>query len=136
MNASTILRHGVSAPLSKELSREHRVDQLGVRKGDTVTVTRGNFRGVEGKVTRVDVKSGKVYVEGVSRERADGTAKPIAIDASKVILRQVVLDDKRRKDIIERRVSVNAEIEEKPKKERRRRLSETKAKKTEAKKEV
>src|SRR4030042_6560299 len=125
MNASTILRHGVSAPLSKELSREHRVDQLGVRKGDTVTVTRGNFRGVEGKVTRVDVKSGKVYVEGVSRERADGTAKPIAIDASKVILSKVVLDDKRRKDIIERRVSVNAEIEEKPKKERRRRLSET-----------
>jgi large subunit ribosomal protein L24 len=99
-------------------------------------VTRGNFRGVEGKVTSVDVKSGKVYVEGVSREKADGTAKPIALDSSKVILRQVVLDDKRRKDIVERRVSVNAEIEEKPKKERRRRRSETKAEKTEAEKEA
>ena len=136
MNASTSLRHGVSAPLSKELLREHRVGRLGVRKGDTVTVTRGNFCGVEGKITRVDAKSGKVYVEGVSREKADGTARPIAIDASKVVLRQVVLDDKRRKDIVERRVSMNSRIEEKPKKERRRRRSETKAEKTEAEKGV
>jgi len=142
MNASTNLRHGVSAPLSKELLREHRVGRLGVRKGDTVTVTRGNFRGVEGKITRVDAKSGKVYVEGVSREKADGTARPIAIDASKVVLRQVVLDDTRRKDIVERRVSMNSRIEEsaraeeKPKKERRRRRSETKAEKTEAEKGV
>ncbi len=90
-------------------------------------VTRGNFRGVEGKVTRVDAKGGKVYVEGVSREKADGTARPVAIDASKVVLRQVVLDDKRRKDILERRESMNAAIEEKPKKERSRRRSKTKA---------
>ena len=122
--------------MSEELSREHRVDQLGVRKGDTVIVTRGNFRGVEGKITRVDKKSGKIYIEGISREKADGTAKLIAIHASKVALRQMVLDDKRRKNIIERRMRVEVESEEKPKKERGQRRSESKVEKSEAVKEV
>lgn len=133
MNSFTS-RNSVSAPLSEELSREHGVGQMDVRKGDTVTVTRGNFRGVEGKVTSVDRKGGRIFVEGVSRERADGTARLIAIHASKVVLRQLVLDDKRRKDIVERRAG--GEAEEKPKEERRRSRSETKAEKTEQSKEA
>jgi large subunit ribosomal protein L24 len=99
----TIQTRSVSAPLSEELSLKHGVGKMDVRKGDTVIVARGNFRGVEGKVTSVDRKSGRIFVEGVSRERADGTTRLVSIHASKVIIRQLVLDDKRRKDILERR---------------------------------
>jgi large subunit ribosomal protein L24 len=132
MNTSTS-KHNMSSPLSEELFQAHGVGQMDVRKGDTVTVTRGSFRGVEGKVSSVDTRKGRIFVEGVSREKADGAARLIPIHASKVALRQLVLDDKRRKDIIERRA--NGEVKEKPKRELGVRRSETKDEKNEPSKE-
>ena len=43
--------------------------------GDTVKVLRGDeeVRDVEGKVTDVDTKTGKVVIEGVTIAKADGT---------------------------------------------------------------
>ena len=38
-----------------------------IRKGDTVCVLSGNDRGKTGEVLRVDVRSGKVLVQGVNR---------------------------------------------------------------------
>jgi len=95
----------LSASLSPELSQEHRIHSMGIREGDTVGILRGNFRDVEGKVSKVDRQSGYVYIEGVTREKADGSTRQIAVHASKVALRRLVLDDKRRKEIIDRRAS-------------------------------
>ena len=95
----------LSASLSPELSQEHRIHSMGIREGDTVAILRGNFRDVEGKVSKVDRQSGYVYIEGVTREKADGSTRQIPVHASKVALRRLVLDDKRRKEIIDRRAS-------------------------------
>jgi ribosomal protein uL24 len=95
----------LSASLSPELSLEHKIHNMGIREGDTVAILRGNFRDVEGKVSKVDRQSGYVYVEGVTREKADGSTRQIPVHASKVTLRRLVLDDKRRKEIIDRRAS-------------------------------
>ena len=39
---------------------------LKIKHGDTVRVIAGKDKGAEGKVTSVDVKNGKVTVEGVN----------------------------------------------------------------------
>jgi len=110
----------LSASLSPELAQEHKVHNLGVRSGDTVTIMRGNFQDVEGKVSRVDRRTGYVYVEGVTREKADGSARQIPVHSSKIVIRRLVLDDKRRKGIIQRKALTSTELklEEKPKSKR------------------
>lgn len=103
----------LSAPLSKELVEEYKVHSMPVREGDTVRILRGDFEGVEGKVTKVDSKKGVINVEGATREKADGTVKFVPIHPSKVAARKLSLDDSRRKDIIARRaISKGPEIKQ------------------------
>ena len=70
---------------------------LKIKKGDTVKVIAGKDKGKEGKVISVDVKNGKVIVEGVnmitkhakpSQANPNGgiIQKEIAIDTSNVML--------------------------------------------------
>jgi large subunit ribosomal protein L24 len=92
--------------LSPELEKEHRVRSMSVVKGDTVEVMRGIFKGIEGKVTKVTKRDCRLQIEGVTREKADGTTIFIPIHASKVVIKRLNLDDEWRKDIVQRRVAV------------------------------
>jgi large subunit ribosomal protein L24 len=94
------------AMLSPELQKEHRVRSMQVVKGDTVEVMRGSFKGMEGKVTKVAKRDCRLQIEGVSREKRDGTTIFIPIHASKVVIKRLNLDDDWRKDILHRRVAV------------------------------
>lgn len=76
-----------------------------VRKGDTVKVMKGEYKGVEGKVTGLDLESGRVIIEGVTREKIAGGTVPVKIHASKVIVVGLNLDDKWRKEKLEGRGS-------------------------------
>jgi large subunit ribosomal protein L24 len=83
--------------LSADLREKHKRKTLRPRKGDSVKIVRGGFKGVEGKVSRVDGHEGKVYVEGINREKIAGGTALAAIDASKVVITTLNLDDKLRK---------------------------------------
>lgn len=100
--------------LSPELRKSYGTRSLHVRSGDTVRVMRGDRKGFEGKVTRVDRKRYRIYVEGLTREKVDGTTIFVPIHPSKVMLTKLNLDDKWRKKILERRKKVieTAKIEE------------------------
>jgi len=93
--------HFVRAPLSDQLSEKYRRRNIAVRKGDTVKIVRGDFKNVEGKVQRVDVKRGRLYVEGVTRQKVKGGTTPLSVSASKVVVTALSLDDKRRKAKLE-----------------------------------
>ncbi len=71
------------------------------RVGDSVRIVRGEFRNIEGKVTKVIPKDGKVNVEGVTREKIKGGSVPAPIDASKVVITALNLEDKMRKKKLE-----------------------------------
>jgi len=103
-----------SAPLSDELIKSHGVDSLPVRTGDSVRIMRGDRKGLEGKVTGVDRKNYRIFVEGVTREKVDGTAIQIPIHPSKVMITSLTLDDKWRREIIKRKSALK-EVVEKPK---------------------
>jgi large subunit ribosomal protein L24 len=110
-NAPAHLRHKLmAAPLSNELAASRGAKTLPVRKGDTVRVQRGDNKGFEGKVSRVDLKEYRVYLEGLTREKVDGTNIFIAVHPSKVQIRNLNLDDKWRKNVLGRKKEI-----EKPK---------------------
>jgi large subunit ribosomal protein L24 len=103
-DAPAHVRHRLlAAHLSQGLRASHEVKSLAVRSGDTVRVMRGDHRGVEGKVTRVDLAKYRVYVEGLTREKVDGTTVFLPVHPSKVVITRLNLDDKWRKKILERK---------------------------------
>jgi len=101
-----------AAPLAPELKKSYGTRSLPVRSGDTVRVMRGDHKGFEGKVARVDRKKFRIYVEGLTREKVDGSTVFVPIHPSKVMITKLNLDDKWRKKILERRKKVK-EVAEK-----------------------
>ncbi len=92
-----------AAPLSPELRTSHSVKTLPVRSGDSVRIMRGDHKGIEGKITRVDRAKYRIYVEGLTREKVDGTTIFVPIHPSKVMITRLNLEDKWRKRILERK---------------------------------
>jgi len=105
-NAPAHIRHKhMAAPLSTELANSKGAKTLPVRRGDTVRIMRGDNKGFEGKISRVDLKAYRIYLEGLTREKVDGTNIFLAVHPSKVQIRNLNLDDKWRKNILERKTA-------------------------------
>lgn len=103
----------MTAPLSEELREKYGVKRLPVRKGDRVRIVRGDFKGHEGAVVKVDLRRLRIYVDGVTVKRQDGTPRFVPIHPSKVVIVALDLKDKWRRAIIERRSGVKVEEERK-----------------------
>jgi large subunit ribosomal protein L24 len=88
--------------LSKELRAKYGMRSLSVRKGDTVKVMRGQFVKKEGKVERVDLKNGKVYVYGIELIKKDGSKLPVAIHPSNLLLVVAEMTDAKRRGKVEK----------------------------------
>jgi len=101
-----------AAPLSPELRASRGVRALPVRSGDAVRIMRGDHKGFEGKVTRIDRKKYRIYVEGLTREKVDGTTILVPVHPSKVMITNLNLEDKWRKQILERKRKAPEIIEE------------------------
>ncbi len=86
----------MGAHLSKELRQKYKKRSLPVRVGDKVRIMIGQFRGMNGKVERVNVKQTKVYVTGAEITKRDGTKVQRPIEPSNIMLIDVTLEDKRR----------------------------------------
>lgn len=86
----------MSVNLSKELRAKYKTRNISIRKDDTVKVLRGSFKGKTGKVTGVDRKNYKIYVEGVDRNKQDGAKVLLAIDPSNCQAIDLNLNDKYR----------------------------------------
>jgi large subunit ribosomal protein L24 len=118
-----------SSPLSSKLKESHGTSSVPVRNGDTVMIMRGDRKGSEGKVTQINRKKYRIFVEGVTREKVDGTTTFVSIHPSKVMITRLNLDDKWRKKIMERKgVTEKAEVaeEEPPKKETKKKRKTSK----------
>ncbi len=57
-------------------------------------ILRGDFSGIEGKVTNVDTERQRLFVEGVTREKVAGTSTNVSVHSSKVVITKLNLDDK------------------------------------------
>ena len=102
---SSIRRKIMSSHLSKELRTKYDVRSIPVRKGDTVKVLRGAFKGREGKVQSVYRKKWSVYVEKLTKEKTNGSQVNVPVHSSKCVITQLKLD-KNRKALLERKKRV------------------------------
>ncbi len=87
----------VHVHLSKDLRQKQGTRAMQVRKGDKVRVVRGKFRKQEGKVDRVLLKRGKVFVTGIEYTKKNGTKIPVAFQPSNLMIVALEMADKRRK---------------------------------------
>jgi len=98
----------MSAHLSPELREKYNRRSFPIRVGDKVRILRGEFRGVEGKVTGVDRGRQVIYVENVAIKKADGTSVSRPIHVSNVMITELNLDDEYRKKALARGREVEA----------------------------
>ncbi|MFQ5908056.1 MAG: 50S ribosomal protein L24 [Thermoplasmata archaeon] len=75
---------------------------LPVREGDTVQVMRGTNQGHVGKVTQVDRRRRRVYVEGVTVAKADGTEVGRPVHPSNLLITRLDMTDPWRRRLVER----------------------------------
>jgi large subunit ribosomal protein L24 len=94
----------LTARLAPELADKHGIQRLPVRKGDTVYITRGAFRDSEGDVQAVDMKKCRIHIENISIEKADGSAIPLPINPSNVMITKLNIDQTRQA-IIDRKAA-------------------------------
>jgi large subunit ribosomal protein L24 len=85
----------MSAALSPELRKKYGKRSLPVRKGDRVSIRKGDFKKIEGEVTEVDTKKHAIYISGITLTKADGTQVQRPIRPSNTMLLSLVEDRKR-----------------------------------------
>eukprot|EP01097_Dermamoeba_algensis_P001182 TRINITY_DN143_c0_g2_i4.p1 TRINITY_DN143_c0_g2~~TRINITY_DN143_c0_g2_i4.p1 ORF type:complete len:131 (-),score=40.51 TRINITY_DN143_c0_g2_i4:127-519(-) len=95
----------MSAPLSKELRKKYNVRAVPVRKDDEVQVTRGTFKGREGKIIQCYRKKYVIHIDKLTREKANGTTINIGVSPSKVVITKLKLNNDR-KSLLERKSRV------------------------------
>ena len=82
--------------LTNELKQKHGMRNIVVRMGDKVKVIKGDFKGKEGKVTQVSLKKTLVYIEGIERQRRDGTKSLLGVPPANMTIIELTTEDKRR----------------------------------------
>jgi len=92
----------VSAHLSEISRRRFGKRSLQLRKGDEVKVMRGQDRGFKGKVERIDLKTSKVYIDGLNVKKVDGSEILKPVEPSNLLIVEPKMEDKRRQAIVER----------------------------------
>ncbi len=99
----------MSARLSDDLAQRHKVRHIPLRTGDSVRIMRGDFAGLEGKVERVEYSTGRIYVEGMVREKAAGVSSKLPVHSSKVLVTNLNLSDKWRSGLLAERARTAGE---------------------------
>ncbi|MGC8571865.1 MAG: 50S ribosomal protein L24 [Candidatus Micrarchaeia archaeon] len=65
-----------------------------ISKGDTVKIDAGKFKGKTGVVSAVDLKTSRIFINGIVRKNSKGKEKGIPISASNVSIIDINLNDK------------------------------------------
>jgi large subunit ribosomal protein L24 len=108
-----IARKFMGCNLDKALREKIGQRSVGVRKGDTVKIMRGKFKGKQGKVGEVDVSNTRIQIEGVQRAGKAGGEKLItwfSPSSVKIIILDTS-DSKRLKSVDGRRSTVDGKAE-------------------------
>ena len=118
-NAPLHIRHKfMSVTLSKELRKKYERRSFSIRKGDTVKIMRGKFRKKTGKIGGVDLIKLRVNIEGIQRQKKDGTKVNVYFDPSVVQIQELKLDDKKRERALKRKSEKKEQKQEEKKPEK------------------
>jgi large subunit ribosomal protein L24 len=83
----------LGAVLEDSLRNQYGRKNMRVVKGDSVRVMRGEYKGVEGKVEKVNTERATFHIEGIQREKIRGGQVKVPIHSSNVMVISLNLDD-------------------------------------------
>ena len=86
----------LGSALSKDLRKKYGKRSIRVVEGDNVTILRGEFKGVDGKVAKVSTEKSSVAIEGVKKEKTKGEKFDVYIHSSNLVVTSLNTEDKRR----------------------------------------
>ncbi len=114
----------VSSHLSKELKKKYSKNSIRIVEGDGVKIVRGEFKGVDGKVSKISIQKSSLAIDGVKKEKTKGEKFDVYVHSSNVIVTSLNSDDKWRISKLEgkkpasksKKTTSKEAIEEKPQK--------------------
>ena len=80
--------------LSKDLQKKYGKKSARVIEGDSVTILRGEFKGVDGKVAKISTQKSSVAIDGVKKEKTKGDKFDVYIHTSNLVITSLNGDDK------------------------------------------
>jgi large subunit ribosomal protein L24 len=86
----------ISANLSHKLRDKLGTRNLGIRNGDRVKVMRGDRKGAEGIVNKIDAENERIFIDGIEKEAVDGSKHQIPLRPSNVQIQSLNLSDSNR----------------------------------------
>ncbi len=84
----------LGSALSKDLHKKYGKRSVRVIEGDSVTILRGEFKGVDGKVSKVSTQKSSVAIEGVKKEKTKGDKFDVYIHTSNLVVTSLNGEDK------------------------------------------
>ena len=84
----------MGANLSKDLQKKYGKKSARVIEGDSVTILRGEFKGVDGKVSKISTQKSSVAIDGVKKEKTKGDKFDVYIHTSNLVITSLNNDDK------------------------------------------
>lgn len=84
----------LGSALSKDLRKKYGKRSVRAIEGDSVTILRGEFKGVEGKISKVSTEKSSVAIEGVKKEKTKGDKFDVYIHTSNLIVTSLSTDDR------------------------------------------
>ena len=110
----------MGSSLSKDLQKKYGKKSARVVEGDSITILRGEFKGVDGKVSKISTAKTSVAIEGVKKEKTKGDKFDVYIHTSNLVITSLNTSDKWRIAKLEGKDPRKQpkEIEEEPKVEK------------------
>lgn len=84
----------LGSQLSEELRKKYGKKSVRVIEGDSIKIVRGEFKGVDGKISKVSTKKSSVSVEGVKKEKTKGDKFDVYIHTSNLLVTGLNTEDK------------------------------------------
>ena len=83
----------IGATLSKQLRQKYHRRSIRIVNGDTVKIIRGEYKGIDGKVTKISLEKNSIAVEGVQREKLKGGKIDLYIHSSNTVITSLNTED-------------------------------------------
>ena len=121
----------LGSALSKDLRKKYGKRSVRVVEGDNVTILRGEFKGVDGKVAKVSTEKSSVAIEGVKKEKTKGEKFDVYIHASNLVVTSLNTEDKRRVSKLEGRQDKSSQQSQTQQQTKETKVTEEKSEKKE-----
>ena len=84
----------LGSALSKDLHKKYGRRSVRVIEGDSIRIVRGEYKGVDGKISKISTQKNSVSIEGIKKEKTKGDKFDVYIHTSNLVVTSLNTGDK------------------------------------------